>query len=88
MNTRTIDAIKDVLVVVGIVIGLIAVAFVLVGVIVACVKPIAEASCNQQGEAYSLPADYRLMSDTCYVTLSDGRQIDVSNIRAVEPSDR
>ena len=64
--------------------GLLLVVTALVGIIIAIAKPLSEASCNQKGAEYRLPADYRLLSDTCYVTLRDGRKIDVNQIRGVE----
>lgn len=68
----------------GILIGVLLAAALLIVAIVAIAKPFIEAGCNQKGEQYGLEADFRLLSNTCYVTLPNGRKIDAAQIRGVE----
>lgn len=60
----------------------------LMAAIVGIFKVSHEASCNQQGEQYGLPADYRWMSATCYLTLKDGRKIAADKYRFNEGAER
>jgi hypothetical protein len=69
----------------GIVLGVILVVLVIV---VGPAKWINEAACNQKGSRLNLPADYRLLSNTCYVQVPGGRWVDVGSYRVFQRGER
>ena len=67
---------------------IVAIVLFFAAIIMAIAKPIEEASCNQKGAQYDLPADFRLLSDTCYVQVPGGRWINVDTYRVFQRSHR
>ena len=69
---------------------LLALLAAVIGGLVTTIKPFLEASCNQRGSELGAvdDGDYRLMSDTCYLTLRDGTVIPAYQYRATEGVDR
>lgn len=63
-------------------------AFVLAAVIIASAilinKPFAEASCNQTAAQYHVQGDYKLMTDTCWLTAKNGQVVNANNFRQFE----
>lgn len=53
-------------------------------VIISIAKPISELSCNQVAEKYSVEGDYKLLSDTCWLTNKNGTVISEDAFRSFE----
>jgi len=62
---------------------------VFVGLILGLCVGLGEAGCNQRAaELHVVDGDYRLLSDTCYLTLSDGTVIPADQYRATQEVER
>lgn len=77
---------RDAYAIVVITLAIVAVFAAFVGVIVfGLVKPLSEMDCNQRGDELGAKhSDYRVWSDTCYLTTPSGQVVAADNYRYVE----
>lgn len=69
----------------NVVLPILAALALLIGVILVPVKLVNESACNQRASQLRvIDGDYRLLSDTCYLTLRDGRVIPADQYRAIQ----
>lgn len=71
--------------VVGVVVVVIAGVLVIGGIMLTIKVALMEPGCNQRADELGVvDGDYRILSDTCYLTLSDGRKLPADQVRGVE----
>lgn len=64
--------------------GVVAVTAVLGVAFFFALKPLNEASCNQTAAQYHVDGDYRVLSDSCWLTTSDGTVVAADRFRQWE----